>query len=204
VRVADLDGARRAYESALPIYREIHARLGEANLHQGLGNLHIAEQDYQAAFNEFRAALDVHNEIQDRLGLGGDLVYMGRAAAAAGSHAQAVILFDEALNLLRTINDQWGQALSLEGQAQSFWNLEAIVPALAAFYQAGEIFRAINVAAKVTLINSIFAQVEQQLGEQEFAKLHADLQSQAEEMRQEAIQSLRSQLDGQSGQETTS
>ncbi len=155
----------------------------------------MAEKDYENAFSEFRAALEIHDQIHARLGMGADLGYMGRAAAAAGSHAQAVLLFDEALNILREIDDQWGQALSLKGQAQSFWSLQFAVPALAAWHLAGQIFGAIHAASEAALINSIFAQIQQQLGEQEFAQLVSVLQTRAEEVRQEAVQALRSQLD---------
>ncbi|MCC6785767.1 MAG: CHAT domain-containing protein, partial [Planctomycetes bacterium] len=56
-RVDDLEGARAAYEEALPIYREIHDRLGEANTLLALGDLRRRVADLEGARAAYEEAL---------------------------------------------------------------------------------------------------------------------------------------------------
>ena len=65
LRVADLDGARKAYEEALPIYREIRERLGEANCLQSLGDLLLRVADLDGARKAYEEALPIYREIRE-------------------------------------------------------------------------------------------------------------------------------------------
>jgi tetratricopeptide (TPR) repeat protein len=198
VRLADLEGAQKEYAAALPIYREIQDRLGEANTHQSIGNLYLAQENPQAAFTEYRAALEIHSDIQDRLGLAADFGYMARAESAAGSHAQAVLLADESLNILREIGDQWGQALNLDQQAEGFWALEMQPSALGAWWLAREIFCRID-ARNAKRLDGLFAQFEQAVGEAEWQKLAAELAVKAEEWRKTGVEVLKKGLSTDKG-----
>jgi len=68
MRVSDLDGARSSYESALPIYREIRARLGEANCLQMFGLLELAAGETAQAFRRFLELLESFRELRDGVG----------------------------------------------------------------------------------------------------------------------------------------
>jgi tetratricopeptide (TPR) repeat protein len=52
--------ARERYAQALPIYREIGARLGEANCHFGLADLERAAGNYAAAEELYYQALAIY------------------------------------------------------------------------------------------------------------------------------------------------
>ena len=182
MRVADLGGARASYEQALPIYREIEARLGEANVRQMLGNLAMAEERPDEAEAHLGEALKIHATIPDLLSVGADLGYLARVAMGREKFGRAVILGEYALAIFRAIEDRFGQALTLDTQGQTFLALGAMEPALAAWWQAFMIFREIGDSSAERLAG-IFGQVEGQIGKEEFGKLVAALQNQAEEMR---------------------
>ena len=115
---------------------------------------------------------------------------MGRAASAAGANAQAVLLFDSALDLHRTISDRLGIALDLNSQGDEFWQLQAQQAALAAWWQAREIARRIGLPLARQL-DGIFDQVAQAVGAQAFRQLEVDLSVHAEEWRQAGVAAAR-------------
>lgn len=199
VRLADLAGARADYETALPIYRGINDRLGEANTLQSLGNLALASGDPHAAFAEYRRALEIHTQIQAQLGVAADFGYMARAAAA-GSHARAVMLCEQSLSILRAIQDRFGQALSLQIQAESFWALKGQTPAFAARWLARDLFRAIG-SPSAKQIDGIFAEIETALGADQYRQLIAELEAHAEGMRLEGVEAVKKMLDDQNSGE---
>ncbi|HKQ78331.1 MAG TPA: CHAT domain-containing protein [Blastocatellia bacterium] len=182
MRVDDLAGARASYEEALPIYREIEDRLGEANALQMLGNLAMAEEFPDEAEARLGEALKIHVTISDLLSIGADLGYLARVAMGREKFERAAISGECALTIFRAIEDRYGQALTLDTQGQSFLAIGMMEPALAAWWQAFIIFREIGDSSAERL-EAIFGQVEAQIGEDEFGKLLAMLQNQAEEMR---------------------
>jgi tetratricopeptide (TPR) repeat protein len=56
LRLAEYVQARERYEEALPIYRDIGARLGEANCIKSLGDVHVEVGDEAAALAAWQAA----------------------------------------------------------------------------------------------------------------------------------------------------
>ena len=112
LRTDDLAGARQAYEQALPIYREIDDRLGEANALSSLGRWHLASGNLQSAFVALHAALQAQQAIADALGAAGSQVYLARFAAQAGQPLQAAGLAAAALATLEAIDDRFGQRIA--------------------------------------------------------------------------------------------
>src|SRR5207249_1925634 len=94
-------------------------------------------------------------------GVSGDYVWLGRAASLAEQPAQAILLFEEALNLFRHIRDHWGEALALEGQGEELLKLEAeaMNAGLAALWQAREIFRTLD-ASSAQRLDAFFEQMQ--------------------------------------------
>ncbi len=182
MRVADLAGARASYEQALPIYREIEDRLGEANVWSSLGNLSMAEEQPDDATKHLFESFRIHVEISNLLGAGAALNYLARVANSTEKPARAILLIEFALAIARTIEYRHGEALTLRDQGQSLMALQAVEPALAAWWQAFMIFREIGDSSAERL-QAIFGQLEAQIGKEEFGKLVALLQNQAEEMR---------------------
>ncbi|MER2626682.1 MAG: tetratricopeptide repeat protein, partial [Accumulibacter sp.] len=61
-RTDDLAGARADYEAALPIYRQIDDRLGEANALKSLGDLKTRTDDLAGARADYEAALPIYRQ----------------------------------------------------------------------------------------------------------------------------------------------
>jgi tetratricopeptide (TPR) repeat protein len=76
-RTADLAGARADYEAALPIYRQIDERLGEANALKSLGDLKTRTADLAGARADYEAALPIYRQIDERLGEANALKSLG-------------------------------------------------------------------------------------------------------------------------------
>jgi len=177
-----LAGARASYEKALPIFRQIEDRLGEANVRQMLGNLAMAEEMPDEAERHLGESFKIHATVSDLLGVGADLGYLARVAMGRGKFGRAVTLGEFALAIFRTIEDRYGQALTLNGQAPAMMSLERMDSALAAWWQAWAIFREIGDSAAERL-QAIFGQVEAQTGKEEFDQLVMALQTDSETMR---------------------
>ncbi len=189
LRLADLVGARADYEAALPIYRTIQMRLGEANCQQCLGNLLAAEGRLKEAMEAMLAALTIHLDIRDTLSCGSDLGFLGRVLQRAASHKQAILCFEETIHIYRAIHKSFDQALALWDQGQSLRILEEKAGALAALWQARDIFHTIQDSSAAAL-DALFAQLEQQDPEN-YSQFMAELQTRAEEIRQEAVTKVR-------------
>jgi len=117
-RTADLAGARQAYEQALPIYRAIKARLGEANTLQSMGQLAWAEQHPRQAFALMLQVKDLQVAIDDRLGLGGTHGYLSGIAASVGALDQAVGLAGRAQAIFEQVDNHFGQMVVLHELGQ--------------------------------------------------------------------------------------
>ena len=113
VRTARLNDAERVYEQALPIYRAIEARLGEANTLRALGNLYVRTNRLNDAERVYEQALPIYRAIEARLGEANTLQGMGRLALAKGAPAEAFEHVLGALRIQQAINDALGQGGSL-------------------------------------------------------------------------------------------
>ena len=102
VSLAEYPAARQRYEQALPIYREIGDRLGEANCIRSLGDVALAINDtgealacYQAALEQYRA-LELPNDMAGAATRIADLYERGKEYAQSEAHyTQAIDLAPE-------------------------------------------------------------------------------------------------------------
>ena len=90
----------------------------------------------------------------------------------------------------RAIGERLGQAFNLNEQANALWGLGLRQAALGAWWQARNLARAIGLPLAARL-DSTFAQREQELGQDAYQALMAELPTQAEVWQQEAIEALR-------------
>lgn len=67
---SDHEAARKHYEQALPLYREIGHVLGEANCIQGLGDLALELSDEAEARKKFEESLALHEAFGDPYSVG--------------------------------------------------------------------------------------------------------------------------------------
>ena len=113
-RTADLAGARERYDAALPLYREIEDRLGEANTLKALGDLARRTADLSGARERYESALPLYREIEARLGEANTLKALGDLALRTDDLSGARDRYDAALPLYREIENRLGEANTLK------------------------------------------------------------------------------------------
>jgi CHAT domain-containing protein/predicted negative regulator of RcsB-dependent stress response len=106
--------ARKALEEGLVIYREINARLGEANSLQSLGDVHIRVAEYEQARKRLEEGLVIYREINARLGEASSLQSLGDVSMALAEYEQARKRYEKGLVIYREINARLGEANSLQ------------------------------------------------------------------------------------------
>ncbi|MFP4033123.1 MAG: hypothetical protein ACLFTV_16320, partial [Desulfococcaceae bacterium] len=98
---------------ALPIYREIGARLGEANCLTSLGDLQMRMSDLSGAKSSYGAALPIYREIGARLGEANCLQSQGLLVLIEGKPVEAFRKFLEVRAIFESIQDGLGQQAAL-------------------------------------------------------------------------------------------
>ncbi len=88
--------ARQHAQAALPLYRAIGARLGEANCIRALGDVHVMLAEYPAARARYEAALPLYRAISDRLGEANCIRALGDVSLEQGDEDAALAAYQEA------------------------------------------------------------------------------------------------------------
>ena len=108
--LTEYEAARRRYEEALPIYREIGARLGEANAIRSLGDVHRMLVEYAQARELYDRAEAISREIGDRNGLAGTYWRRGMLYTRQGQAEKAVVAFQQAERIYTEIGvERWAR-----------------------------------------------------------------------------------------------
>ncbi len=107
---SDHEAARRAYEEALPLYRQVGSILGEANCIQSLGDIALARSDHEAARRAYEEALPRYRQVGDALGEANCIWRLGDIALRRSDHEAARRAYEEALPLYRRVGDILGEA----------------------------------------------------------------------------------------------
>ncbi len=95
--------ARTAYVTALEIYREIGAPLGEASALMNLGNVHFRERKFKDALDMYERTLSIHKEIGNALGQANALTNLGSLFSKTDRHQEAVECAHEARSLYEKV-----------------------------------------------------------------------------------------------------
>lgn len=99
----EYEAARVRYEEALPIYRAIGARLGEANCYFGLADVDRFEKSWTAASAGYEKALAFYRSAHMAFNSALALQRLGYTARGAGDIDQARRYFEEALDIFQRI-----------------------------------------------------------------------------------------------------
>ncbi|WP_437907184.1 tetratricopeptide repeat protein [Sorangium sp. So ce327] len=143
-RVDDLEGARKAYDGALPIYREIRERLGEANCLRSLGDLLMRVDDLEGARKAYDGALPIYREIRARLGEANCLRSLGDLLMRVDDLEGARKAYDGALPIYREIRARLGEANCLKSLGDLLKRVDDLEGARKAYDGALPIYREIR------------------------------------------------------------
>jgi tetratricopeptide (TPR) repeat protein len=118
VRTDRLEEALAAYKQALPIYRAVQDRLGEANTHKALGDLYVRTARLEEALAAYKQALPIYRAVQDRLGEANTLQALARFSSLKGEAEEAERWFGEALGIYGSLGDRYSIAATLTYRGQ--------------------------------------------------------------------------------------
>ncbi|HRQ38687.1 MAG TPA: tetratricopeptide repeat protein, partial [Chloroflexota bacterium] len=118
--------ARARYEAALPIYREIGARLGEANCIKRLGDVHVRLSELPQARARYEAALPIYREIGDRLGEANTYTGLGDLALAEEQYPAAKEWYEKAWAIYEAIGERHWRTYIASYLATVYLNLNEV------------------------------------------------------------------------------
>jgi tetratricopeptide (TPR) repeat protein len=142
--MSDLAGAREAYEAALPLYRAIGNRLGEANVLRATGDLRVRMEDLAGAREAYEAALPLYHAIGERLGEAHALQASGDLRVRMEDLAGAREAYAGALSLYRAISERRGEANVLRATGDLRVRMEDLAGAREAYAGALSLYRALE------------------------------------------------------------
>ena len=151
--------ARERYEEALPIFRDIQDRLGEANTIQALGHVHMALAEYPEARKRYEEALPIFRQIKARLGEANTLTGVGSLDLAENKPAAAQNLFEQASRIYREIGDRHWQTYVAPRLAQALLAQGDTERARQTLEQGEEIARSIEGRPSLRVILVLLAQL---------------------------------------------
>lgn len=98
-QVGDYATAKKLYDRAVKIYRDIEDRYGQALTLTNLGIVADIQGDTPEAIRLYQAGLELRREIGERLGMAYSFNNLGHVAYAQGDYVKAQRLFQQGLDL---------------------------------------------------------------------------------------------------------
>ncbi len=136
MRLAEYGPARDRYIEALPIYREIGDRLGEANCIQAVGDLQLQWAEYGSARQQYEAALQIYQAIKAQLWEANSLKALGDVSLALVEYETARRQYGTALAFYRKMGDKRGEAACVKAVGDVHLRLGEFEAALAQYEMA--------------------------------------------------------------------
>lgn len=92
-------GLQEGYEQVLGLFRQVGARLGEANVLLSLGDLERGREQYSLAWHYYQSAGQLYQQIGDGYSLARVLYRMGDWWVAQAQPEKAVPLYEQAITI---------------------------------------------------------------------------------------------------------
>ncbi|MFM6246213.1 MAG: CHAT domain-containing protein, partial [Dolichospermum sp.] len=144
------------YNQALPIYRAVGDRGGEATTLNNIGGVYDALGEKQKALDYYNQALPIRRAVGDRGGEAITLNNIGRVYNALGEKQKALDYYNQALPIRRAVGDRGGEATTLNNIGGVYSALGEKQKALDYYNQALPILRAVgDRGVEATTLNNI-------------------------------------------------
>ena len=146
-RLGDVDGAKEAYDSAEPLYRQERANLGLANLLKSRGDLLSSLGDVDGAKEAYDSAEPLYRQERTNLGLANLLQSRGDLLCRLGDVDGAKEAYDSAEPLYRQERDNLGLANLLQSRGDLLSRLgdvDSIKEAYEHYKNAEKLYRDIH------------------------------------------------------------
>ncbi len=174
------------YEQALRIMREVGDRPGEGTTLNNLGHVYDDLGQKPKALDYYEQALRLRREVGDRPGEGTTLNNLGGVYSDLGQKQKALEYYEQALGIRREVGDRYGESTTLHNIGTIYFDQHRYDVALACFLLARSIFEQVQSPDVDDEVQWI-AYLRQQIGEEQFAALLAEVEPRAEQVVEEAL-----------------
>src|SRR5262245_41533190 len=136
--------ALEKYNEALPLWRAVGDRRGEANTISNIGTVNVLLGEMQKALEKFNEVLPIFQATGDREGEATVLNNIGQIYDSLGEKQKASEKYNEALPIFQAIGDRSGEALVLNNIGAVYHSMGERQKALEKFNEALPIRRAVG------------------------------------------------------------
>jgi tetratricopeptide (TPR) repeat protein len=143
-RFYESKAALARYETAIAIYREVGARLGEANTLKAIGDVLQFLDQRQDALQRYETAIAIYREVGDRLGEANTLKAIGDVLQFLDQRQDALQRYETAIAIYREVGARLGEANVCDALALACVAQKDYDSALRFHQQALHIFQSIQ------------------------------------------------------------
>lgn len=164
-KVESLRKAIAKYEEAIPLWRVVGDRAGEAGTLNILGTVHQRLSNDSRALDYFEQALTLRRVIGDRLGEAITLSNIGSVYHRLDEKPKALEYYEQALKLQKATKDRNGEAITLNNIGAAYKDLGEKQKALEYYEQAHKLFQIVNDRGSEAIIFHNIGAIYSDLGE---------------------------------------
>jgi tetratricopeptide (TPR) repeat protein len=139
-----VDEALENYTQAIGIYREVGARLGEANTLQAIADVLQFKDRRDEALENYTQAIGIYREVGDRLGEANTLQAIADVLQFKKRSDEALENYTQAIGIYREVGDRLGEANTLQAIADVLQFKKRSDEALENYTQAIGIYREVG------------------------------------------------------------
>ncbi len=140
----DYEGAKKQFDSALAVFREIGAQKSIRATLERIGNVYYSQGNMSEAKNYYEQALTFDREIDDPYGLGSDYGNLANALDGLGDLTGALKMQQESLTVFNKVGDRRGSSATLNNFGNLYVEMGNLEEAKKYFSQALVLAREIS------------------------------------------------------------